>query len=185
MTTNESLLSAALMTEEQKTELLTLRGQACFFTGHRNISTAAQTALYTLLCREVESLVYRGFTIFYSGAARGFDLLAASAVLQQMRRHNDLRLILAIPCPMQDRGWRQQDHQLYQMIRARGECYLLSETWDKDCMRRRNQFIVDAAIMGITYYTGNNHTGTAQTIRYADRQNIPMLRLAEFLKGTI
>ena len=170
-----------LLTEKDEEMLYSLRGSACFFTGHRDIPQNRQQPLAELLEREIGSLIYQGFSVFISGAARGFDLMAAAAVLFHKRSHTDVRLILAVPCPGQSRGWSREEQQLYGMILSRGEPYLLSETYEKDSMQKRNCFMVDHAIMGVAYYREDRpYTGTAQTIRYAEKKRIPYLNLAGF-----
>ncbi len=169
------------ITEEEERMLAGQRGQACFFTGHRDIPGNQQQSLAELLVREVESLIYQGYTVFISGAARGFDLMAAAAVLQQKRYHSQIRLVLAIPCPGQSRGWPAEDAQLYDMICARGEVFLLSETYTRGCMQKRNRFLVDHAVTGVAYYNGETISGTGQTLRYAEKKHVPVINLAPLL----
>lgn len=170
-----------LLTEKDEELLFSLRGSACFFTGHRDIPPQHQQPLAELLEREIGALIYQGFTVFLSGAARGFDLMAAAAVLFHRRSHPDVRLILAVPCPEQSKGWTREEQQLYNMILSRGEPYLLSAVYEKDSMQKRNRFMVDHAIMGVAYCLEDRpHTGTAQTIRYAEKCRIPYLNLAGF-----
>ena len=74
------------------------RAHACFFSGHRIIPQADASPLRELLAQQLEALIYQGFSVFLCGAARGFDLLAASEVLRLRSAHPALRLIFLIPC---------------------------------------------------------------------------------------
>ena len=59
-----------------------MRRNACCITGHRAVAPADRAPLQTALLREVQALYARGVTAFYAGGARGFDTLAAEAVLR-------------------------------------------------------------------------------------------------------
>ena len=169
------------ITEEEERALAALKNEACFFTGHRSIPSTLVRPLNELLQKEVESLIYQGYRVFLCGSARGFDLMAASAVLQQKRLHPSLRLILALPCPNQTRGWPEPDVLLYETVCRFGEPYLISDAYDPACMQRRNYFLVDHAVTGVAFYREKKYSGTAQTLRYAERKNIPVINLASLL----
>ena len=97
------------------------REKTVCFTGHRKIGDWEQTA--RLLCVLLETLYQQGYRDFISGAALGFDQLAARCVVSMRMRHPDVRLILAIPCPDQSSPWTSaQVHDYEQLI------YLCDET---------------------------------------------------------
>ena len=170
-----------LLTEEQEAELDRLRPHACFFTGHRNLPAEHLARFSEVLYLQTEALVYQGFDVFLCGGARGFDLCAAGAVLRLKRNHPSLRLVLALPCPGQTKGWQNADRELYDYVCAHAEAFLLSEHYDGDCMRRRNYFLVDHAAAGLAYDTGIYRSGTAQTTRYAASRHIPVINIADLL----
>ena len=77
-----------LLNTETEDMLKREKHQACFFTGHRDIvgvddedTERLQETVRGWLDRQVESMVYQGFSTFLCGGARGFDLLAAASVL--------------------------------------------------------------------------------------------------------
>ena len=170
-----------LLTEEQEAELDRLRPHTCFFTGHRNLPKEHLARFSEVLYLQTEALIYQGFDTFLCGGARGFDLCAAGTVLRLKRNHPSLRLVMALPCPDQTRGWQNADRELYDYACAHAETFLLSEHYDEDCMRRRNYFLVDHAAAGLAYDTGVYRSGTAQTTRYAASRHIPVINLADLL----
>ena len=173
--------SVPFLTDDAEAELDMLRPHACFFTGHRDLPAQRLVRLTEVLNLQTEALVYQGFDVFLCGGARGFDLYAASAVLRLKRDHPSLRLVMALPCPGQTRGWQRCDRDLYDYLCAHAESFYLSEQYDADCMRRRNHFLVDHAAAGLAYETGNYRSGTAQTVRYASSRHIPVINLADLL----
>ncbi|MGM9624492.1 MAG: SLOG family protein [Eubacteriales bacterium] len=154
------------------------RAHACFFSGHRSIPQADASPLRELLAQQLEALIYQGFSVFLCGAARGFDLLAASEVLRLRSTHPALRLIFLIPCRNQAVRWNERERSLYRALVARGQVLLLSETYQRECMLRRNRLLVENAIFGLTYYNPQKiNSGTGMTVRYAENRSIPSINL--------
>ena len=167
--------------------------QACFFTGHRDIvgvdaedTERLQETMRGWLDRQVESMVYQGFSTFLCGGARGFDLLAAAAVLHAKQTyHPSLRLVLLLPCREQTRGWNERDLALHLAVLQRAEAYYLQQDYDRSCMHRRNRLLVDCAITGVAYYDEKKErSGTGMTVRYAAGCGVPMVFLPFGESGT-
>lgn len=174
------------LTEETVEALRAEKHQSCFFTGHRDIVISGkeeqepiQKALREWLDRQVESLIYQGFSTFLCGGARGFDLLAAASVLHAKQLyHPNLRLILLLPCREQTRGWYERDLALHLAVLQRAEAYYLQETYDRSCMHRRNRLLVDLSIMGVACYDEKKErSGTGMTVRYAEHCGVPLVFL--------
>lgn len=174
------------LTEETAEALRAEKHQSCFFTGHRDIVISGseeqepfQKALREWLDRQVESLIYQGFSTFLCGGARGFDLLAAASVLHAKQLyHPDLRLILLLPCREQTRGWNARDLALHLAVLQRAEAYYLQKEYDRSCMHRRNRMMVDFSIMGIACYDEKKErSGTGMTVRYAENSGVPLIFL--------
>lgn len=183
-----------LLTPEREAALFDERHQACFFTGHRDIlaprgvsSEQFQQQMRIWLEAQVESMIYRGFSTFLCGGARGFDLLAAAAVLQAKPHHDALRLIMLLPCREQTHGWSMRDLALHLAVLERAEAYYLQEAYSRSCMHIRNRMLVDNSIAGIAYYDPEKaRSGTGMTVRYAEHCGHPMvfMPLPEAKDGT-
>lgn len=140
--------------------------KSCCFTGHRIIADKNRKNIETQIKEICEGLISRGIDTFITGGALGFDTLAAQCVLE-LKKKNDAKLIVAVPCKAQSSGWGQRDRAIYEEILARSdEVIVLSEEYTRFCMHRRNRFMVDNSAVCVAYLkkmTG----GTVYTVNYA------------------
>ena len=153
------------------------REKTVCFTGHRQIGDWEQTARE--LCVLLEKLYQQGYRDFISGAALGFDQLAARCVVAMRTRHPDVRLILAIPCPDQSQRWTTaQAHDYEQLIYLCDETRVLSPYYYDGCMQVRNRYMVDHSSFCIVYMKHMGRSGTIATMRYALSQDVPLINIA-------
>lgn len=140
---------------------------ACSFTGHRIIAANDLARVKDLVDRAINYAYDNGVRTFNCGGALGFDTLAALAVLKKKEVCPDVRLVIYIPCADQSARWRKRDVDIYNSILERAdECILVSERYDADCMRRRNERLAENCDMLIAY-VGKEMSGAAQTVRIA------------------
>lgn len=155
-----------------------MRENTCCFSGHREIPDAERERLQQLLREAIETLIGRGVTDFIAGGAYGFDMLAAQEVLT-LRRQHPIRLILALPCPNQTKGWPAGAVGEYERIREQAdEEHVLSIAYHKGCMLRRNDWMVAQSAYLICYrktLTG----GTAYTVKQATKAGLRIRNLAK------
>ena len=64
--------------------------------------------------QETERLISQGYRRFYTGGALGFDTVAAIVILKLKNRYPDIKLILALPCSSQTKGWKKRDIENYE-----------------------------------------------------------------------
>lgn len=153
-----------------------MRQRSCCFTGHRAIPKADMRVLPAVLREEILRLADRGVTEFFAGGARGFDMLAAEAVLE-LRQTLPVHLHLILPCPEQDAKWSAPLRERYRSIlnAADSVCYIADE-YDKSCMRLRNDALVESAAYCICYQQRETG-GTAYTVRKARRAGLEVIHL--------
>lgn len=143
------------------------RLHACCFTGHRDIPPEILPALAAKLEVLVLELIADGIRYFYAGGALGFDTLAAETVLRLRDQFPQIRLILALPCHEQTRGWSAASVERYESIlRRANEVIYTSEHYTRGCMQRRNRFMVDYSAVCVAYCTRATG-GSAYTLQYA------------------
>lgn len=148
------------------------------FTGHRLIPHDDHEALTDSLNKVLECLYQRGYRDFFSGAALGFDALAAEKVLELRARHPDVRLHLAIPCSSQAERWRAADCKRYEHLLYHADAtHVLSRDYYEGCMQVRNRFMVDRSSLCLCYLR-HMKGGTMSTVSYAMEQSCPVLNLA-------
>ena len=123
-----------------------------------------------LLC-EVENLVKMGCSHFITGMALGVDIWAAETVLRLKRHGAAVILEAAIPCRGQEKMWSEKYQKRYREIMQQcDEVTCISETYHKDCMKKRNRYMVDKS--DVVVAVCNDRTGgTGATLQYAQTQH--------------
>ncbi len=139
---------------------------SCCFTGHRIIANSDWFEIENKTEEIIIGLIQKGFKTFIAGGARGFDTLAAQCVLR-LKEIYDIRLVIAVPCRDQSNGWNKSDKASYDnILKHSDEVIVLSEEYTKDCMHKRNRFMVDNSKICVAYLTKMTG-GTLYTVNYA------------------
>jgi len=116
------------------------REHTAAFTGHRRYDGECDDALRAV----VRELYGRGFRVFWSGMALGFDLAAAEAVLALRGELPGLRLCCAVPFPGQADRFPEADRLRYMRILDRAdEVATLAPRYEPRCYLRRDEFMVE------------------------------------------
>ena len=132
----------------------------------------------------VAALASRGILHYYVGGAIGFDMVAAVTVLNAKRDLPTLTLTLALPCRDHTLKWSEAERRLFARVTALAdEVVYVSDEYHRGCMQRRNRYMVDRSCVCLAYLTEATG-GTYQTVRYAERQGLPICHLAEKRKET-
>jgi len=148
----------------------------CAFTGHRpkkfpwgyDEADVRCVALKKALTEQIAKLVNAGYTDFLSGMAEGTDTWAALAVLALKKENLALKLHCVLPCEGQADKWSASARELYSSILEQADSVVhVSQEYDKDCMLKRNRYLVDHAACLLAVYNGERRGGTAMTVRYA------------------
>jgi uncharacterized phage-like protein YoqJ len=154
---------------------MTKREFTCCFSGHRDVPRERVERLSGELEKQILFLADKGITTFLAGGARGFDSLAASAVLR-LREANPnlgLRLVLVLPCADQATRWSNLEKALYEEIKSRADGVItLFDKYTSNCMLERNKFMVDNSIVCVAYLTRKNGGGTFHTVNYCNAQGV-------------
>lgn len=154
------------------------RDKICCFTGHRDIPARILPDLKRRLAETVELLIGQGVCCFAAGGARGFDALAARVVLEMRERYPHVKLILVLPFEGQEESWRGADRQEFWDIRRRADkVTVLAPAFEKGCYFARNRRLVEESGICLCYLT-RRRSGTGMTVRFAERQGLPVLNLA-------
>lgn len=145
------------------------------FTGHRKYPEANSEALLGV----VESFVSEGYTTFLCGMAEGFDIAAAEVVLSLKADYPQLRLLSVIPFEGHDMTMpnAQWSERYQRVVEAADEVVTLSQSYNVNIYRQRNDYLVDNADAIICYYSGNARSGTGYTVRRAIKKCLRMVNL--------
>lgn len=156
-----------------------MKSKTACFTGHRIISGSDLPALMRRLEETIAELVSRGVIYFGSGAALGFDQLAAMSVLKHRELNPAVKLILVLPCRNQDARWREtEQHKYQQLLKAADKVVCLSEHYYNGCMEARNKHLVEHSGFCVAYMT-RGQSGTAQTVRFARERGLTVINLSD------
>ena len=151
---------------------------ACAFTGHRPAKFPWKyeerdkrcVELKTVLSQQIEKMVAAGVTDFYSGMALGTDTWAARAVLELRERNPAIKLHCVLPCEGQEIKWTIPAQVRYKMILDEADSVeYVTRYYDRNCMLERNRRLVDYAGYLLAVYNREWRSGTAATIRYAQK----------------
>ncbi len=167
--------------------------RCCAFTGHRprkfpwgyDEADARCVALKQTLAKQIAKLVGAGYTDFLSGMAEGTDTWAALTVLSLKKENPALKLHCVLPCEGQADKWPASARELYSSIleQADNVVYVTRE-YSKDCMLKRNRYLVDHAACLLAVYNGEQRGGTAMTVRYARKLKREIIVIDPYM-GTI
>ena len=153
----------------------------CCFTGHRQISAKEIPALRDQLKCCIRALVDAGVRRFRAGGARGFDRLAAEAVIELRHEYADrfhLCLELVLPCHGQSDPWPLEEQLAYRRILAEADrSFVLQDDYSLGCMHRRNLALLENCDVCVCY-RAHSEGGTAYTVAQAHKRNIPVINLA-------
>ncbi len=154
---------------------------SCAFTGHRpktfsfgyDESSPEFAELYSKIKNLIIQVCNHGCRTFLCGMAEGVDLWCAEIVLELKDQFSPPLSICAVvpyltqPAPMTAKN-KERYRKIMELSKAR---FLVSRRYSKFCFQKRNRFLVDNSDAVIAVLKpGEEHSGTAQTIRYARRK---------------
>lgn len=152
------------------------------FTGHRELREP-DYILEQRIKEVLEPLIQYGYRNFCAGGARGFDQLAAGAVLQLREKYPHIRLILLLPFYdqfLQEGGWTEEEIRQYRFQREQAdEVIHLEQEYSRGCYYRRNRMLVDRSSVCLCYQYKNTG-GTAYTTEYAEQHGLVVTNLSLF-----
>ena len=166
----------------------------CAFTGHRPKSfpwkydeTASDCVLLKeVLTAQIEALADRGVTDFLSGMAQGTDLWCSEIVLDLKKKNPALRLHCILPCKGQESKWTASAQERYHSILDQAnEVVYVGQEYSKDCMLKRNRYLVDHSSFLLAVYNGTRRSGTGATVRYALKQGREVIVIDPASKTTL
>ena len=151
--------------------------KTCCFTGHRIMKITLE--LVQKLRETIIDVIGKGVTDFYNWGAIGWDMLCAETVMELKPNYPDIKLHLLLPCPSeeQSKGWNKaQIAQYEKILNAADSVTVVFEHYTSNCMKRRNERLVELADCCICYCT-NRRSGTGQTVHMAEKKGIPVINL--------
>jgi len=158
----------------------------CCFTGHRATKLPWKFQETDSRCRYLKQQIYdaveavydSGIRHFICGMANGCDMYFGEAVLQLRLVHPDVTLEAAVPYEEQAKSWRPDLRVRWQTLFDQSDYQtIVSRSYTPDCMRRRNQYMVDNSSVLIAAYNGSPG-GTMNTLLYAMREKREIIQIS-------
>lgn len=150
----------------------------CCFTGHRDISAMTYQELLDQMLPLFKRLVDRGFEYFVCGGALGFDTFAANFINSMKQSGYPVKLVLMLPCKDQTARWSAYDKAVYEhILNTADEVIWLADRYYSGCMQARNRAMVDASRACICYLHEAGHSGTRQTVEYAQSHGVAVVNV--------
>lgn len=137
-----------------------------------------ENSLYNAIMR----LIGEGCTLFYTGMAMGFDIVAAETVLEIKKiSKTPIELVCVLPFPEQadsfSEDWKQR---YYNILNNADSRMIISQEYSKGCYQKRNIYMVDNADYILTWFDGRSG-GTKNTIDYARKKGRYVININEDL----
>lgn len=154
------------------------RSKVACFSGHRKMPQDC-TEIRACLEKAIISLIEQGVVFFGSGAALGFDQIAASTVLNLKESYPHIRLVMVLPCPPEHQSLKWNDEQkkrYYEILEQADKVRILSPKYTSSCMLDRNRHLIDNSAYLICYLRERSG-GTFYTVNYAERQGLRILQI--------
>lgn len=150
--------------------------QVVAFTGHRKErilqgcgnNPQVLAWIKEMVVELVTELYGQGYTVYYTGMANGFDMIAAEAVLQVREEYESIMLMAAVPFRKQPLWFDAEDQLLYAgLLEKMDRVVMVSENYHKGCYLRRDEYMVRKADILIAYWDLEPKGGTFYTINKA------------------
>ena len=147
------------------------------FTGHRTLPRDT-SELSEYLYEKSEEAIISGVTDLYFGGAYGWDQFSFLVALKLRDKYLNIRLNLILPCSNDEQtaNWKEKDKvNFYRILSLADSVEYTSEHYFKGCMKLRNVRLVEYADICFCYLDPKrNRSGTAQTVRMAQKKGIPI-----------
>lgn len=156
-----------------------MKERTCCFTGHRDIPEQNYEEIKKKTKEIVISLIEKGVIYYIAGGARGYDTLAAETVSELKREYPKIRLILALPCKDQTKGWGEEDIRKYDRMKERADKVVYTaERYYRGCMHARNWHLIDHSAYCVCYLIKDSG-GTAYTVNYARKKGLAVFAVSD------
>ena len=158
-----------------------MREKTCCFTGHRNIPEKDVDMILDQVETFVRALVKKGICYFGVGGALGFDTLVAQYLFYLRDiKHLKIKVILVCPFEGYTSRWHQDQQNTFEQMLPQYDKVVYKETTpSREAFLSRDRHLVDHSAYCITYCT-RNYGGTAYTVRYAIKNGVKVLNVADF-----
>lgn len=146
----------------------------CAVSGHRKIdNTLDVERLKNIFISLIKEANIRTFLI---GMAVGFDTICFN-LLEEIKKTERIKIVAVIPCEKQDINYSAEQKKEYvRMLSVADEKIYVSLEYTKECMLKRNRYLVDNSSIIIVYERRKN-SGTSYTKSYAIKKGVSVIKV--------
>lgn len=128
------------------------RERTCCFIGHRHVPEEELPRLNAALETMIQKLAKEGVVYFCSGGRKGFELLAAEAVLRMRARDGRIRLNLVLPRrePAERQSW-QERMRLDRLKRRADRVTYAQESYSPEYILKQSRRLIDSSSVCVAY----------------------------------
>ena len=162
---------------------------SCCFSGHRTAFFDMDNSYLADIMREaletaITGAIAQGFTIFYSGMAMGFDIIAAEMIIRHKQATAaEISLICVVPFSGQEIRWRKKWRTRHDdVLRAADSIRVLNDRYIRGCYHERNRYLVDNSARLICLY-GDKAGGTKHTYDYAEKSGLEIVNIWQVIQN--
>ena len=155
-------------------EVFINKAKTLAFTGHRILGAEFNKEKLEII---LEKFIEKDFDTFLVGMALGFDTVCFKTLEKLKEKYPTIKIIACVPCLTQAYKFnRLQKEEYDRMLSVADEKIILSTEYTPTCMMKRNKFMVDNASVLLAYLV-RDYGGTANTVRYAKKMDVPIFYL--------
>ena len=87
-------------------------------------------------------------------------------------KYNEAAADCVLPCKGQESKWTASAPERYHLILDQAnEVVYVGQKYSRDCMMKRNRYLVEHSSFLLAIYNGTRRSGTGATVRYAQQLN--------------
>ena len=133
----------------------------------------------------IRILLDQGLNVAIVGGALGYDLMVLRLLIEIKKVHEKLKVVGFFPFPGYDSKWTHAQKEEYSALIPQLDRLIFTAPSDmvgNEAFLERNRKMVDESSVLICYYNENRRrSGTGQCVRYAQKQNLEIINIANTL----
>ena len=147
-----------------------VKNQTCAVTGHRVLASNFNEKQ---LKNDLVKIIEKGYSIFLTGMAQGFDLACFKALSILKKDYPEIKVCAVITCQDQSKYFSLQEKKEYFEL-LDGANYIAEEErpYYKGCMLVRNNYLVENSSLLYAYFNGEKRGGTYYTVKKASEKGV-------------
>ena len=147
-----------------------IKNVTCAVSGHRLLGVEFDS---DKLKEDLVKIIEKGYSVFLTGMAQGFDLACFKALLVLKKDYPQIKICAVIPCKDQSRYFSAEErYDYYDLLESADYIAKEERPYFKGCMLLRNNYLIDNCSLLYAYFNGEKRGGTYYTINRAKNHGV-------------